>query len=124
MKQNIRHPRLHAFYSSKVLNSLMMVIVVSLLMMLYTGSLLLPGICCALALAFFIGYALWFWIKKPKTVVVNEWLSSLTGWFILYFLIVGAMKSPNPWWYIFPVALAVPALFITLVNNKDERVEL
>lgn len=124
MKQNIRHPRLHAFYSNKVLNSLMMVIVVSLLMMLYTESRLLPGICCALALAFFIGYALWFWIKKPKTVIVNEWFSGLTGWFTLYLMIIAPMKTASPWWYIFPVAMAVCLLFISLLNNKDERVEL
>ena len=42
----------------------------------------------------------------------------------VYILATRGRLSPRSWWYIFPVALAVPALFITLVNNKDERVEL
>ncbi|MDE6301925.1 MAG: hypothetical protein K2M19_09445 [Muribaculaceae bacterium] len=123
-KPEIRHRRLHAFYQSKVLNALMIVAIVSLLLMFYTRLMLLPVICGSLALLLFIGYSLWLWIKKPKSIMINEWLSTFSGLFTLYFLIVGAVDSENEWWYIVPVSVSVIVLFITLINNKDERFDI
>jgi len=45
MKQELRHRRLYAFYQRKVLNALMIVVIISLLLMAYTESMLLPVIC-------------------------------------------------------------------------------
>ena len=124
MKKEIRHRRLHAFYQSKVLNALMIVIIVNLLLMAYMSSMLLPAICGSLALLFYIGYALWLWIKKPRTIIINSWLSNINGWYTLYFLIIVALKSSNPRWYITPAALAVVALFILLITDHDESFEI
>ena len=124
MKKEIRHRRLHAFYQSKVLNALMIVIIVNLLLMAYMSSMLLPAICGSLSLLFYIGYALWLWIKKPRTIIINSWLSNINGWYTLYFLIIAALKSSNPWWYITPAALAVVALFILLITDHDESFEI
>ena len=124
MKKEIRHRRLHAFYQSKVLNALMIVIIVNLLLMAYLSSMLLPAICGSLALLFYICYALWLWIKKPRTIIINSWLSNINGWYTLYFLIIAALKSSNPWWYITPAALAVVALFILLITGHDESFEI
>lgn len=124
MKREIRHRRLQAFFKSKVLNSLMIVVIVSLLLMAYTGSMLLPAVCGTLALLFFIGYSLWLWIKKPKSIIINRWLSDMSGLFTLYFLIISAMKAPNQWWYITPVVLAVVLLFISLLKNHDEKFDI
>lgn len=124
MKQKIRHRRLEAFYRSKVLNALMIAAVVSLILMAYTESILLPAICGSLALIFFIAYSLWLWIKKPKTIIINNWLSNINGSFTLYFLIIMAMNAPNRWWYITPVALSVVLLFISLINNRDEKFDI
>ncbi len=121
MKQTIRHRRLYAFYQSKVLNALMIAVVVSLLMMAYTKSALLPAICASLALVCFIGYSLWFWIIKPKSVIINDWLSDMNGLYAVYFLIVAAMDAPGQWWYIVPVALSVVLLFIALTTDHDEK---
>lgn len=98
----------------------MIVVIVSLLLMAYTKSMLLPVICGSTALLLFIGYSLWLWIKKPKSIVVNNWLSNLNGWFCLYYLIINAMDAPNQWWYITPIVFSVFLLFISLINNQDE----
>lgn len=124
MQQDIIHHRLHAFFRSKVLNALMIVIIVSLLLMAYTKSMLLPVICGSLALLFFIGYSLWLWIKKPKSIIINNWLSDLNGSFTIYFLIINAMDAPNQWWYITPIVFSVVLLFISLVNNQDEKFDI
>ena len=120
MKYEIRHRLLYAFYKSKVLNSMMIAVIVGLLLACYYPSSLLPIICSSLALAMFIGYSLWLWIKKPKRIVINDWLSEMSGYFTLYFLIVVALRSDNQWWYIFPAACSVVVLFIALVRNRDE----
>lgn len=124
MQQDIIHRRLHAFFRSKVLNALMIVVIVSLLLMAYTKSMLLPVICGSIALLLFIGYSLWLWIKKPKSIIINNWLSNLNGAFTLYYLIITATDAPNQWWYITPIAFSVILLFISLVNNQDENYDI
>lgn len=124
MKLEIRHRRLHAFYSSKVLNGLMIVIVVSLLLMGYTQSMVLPVICGAIALSFFIGYSLWLWIKKPKSIIINNRLSNVSGVVTLYFLIIIAIDATNEWWYIIPIAFSVVILFISMIDNRDEKYDI
>ena len=121
MSKNIRYRRLHAFYRSKVLNALMIVIIVCLMLMAYTHMMLLPVVCGSLAMACFVGYSLWLWVKKPQSITISNWLSDINGWFTLYFLIVVAMDVANQWWYISPVALAVLILFVSLVRNRDEQ---
>ena len=124
MKSEIRHRRLNAFFKSKVLNSLMILIVESLLLMRYFDSILIPGICCGICLLCFIGYSLWLWIKKPESIVINDWLSNITGYFTLYFLIILAINNPGVWWYIFPSAVAVIIFFVTLVTKHDENYDI
>lgn len=124
MKQKIMHRRLYAFYQSKVLNALLIATIVSLLLAAYADSLLMPVICGSLATLFFIAYSLWLWIKKPASITINNWLSNLRGLFVLYYLIVTAMKEPNQWWYITPIALSVVALFVALITDHDERFDI
>lgn len=107
-----------------MLNALMIVVIVSLLLRAYTKSMLLPVICSSLAIAFFIGYSLWLWIKKPKSIIVNEWLSNLNGCYTIYFLIIMAMDAPNQWWYITPIVFSVVLLFISMINNQDEKFDI
>ena len=120
MAQIIRHRRLHAFFQSKVLNSFMIVTIVSLLAMQCCTSMLMPLVCAATAMLFFIGYALWIWIKKPKSIVINNWISNLNSSFVFYYLIISASKSTNEWWYIFPAVSAICMLFIAMVTSHDE----
>ena len=122
MNQNIRNRRLHAFYRSKVLNALLIVVIVSLFLMNYTGFVLLPLLCSSLAMLFFLGYSLWLWIKKPKYIVINNRLSNISGAFTLYFLIIGSMKALNHWWYITPIVFAVILLFVSLINKQQDEV--
>lgn len=124
MKPKVRHPRLYAFYDSKIINSLYIVTIISLLMCGCSASLTPPLACASLSFLFAVGYSVWFWTKKPQTVVTNKWLSSINGLFTLYFLIIVAMKTDNQWWYIFPLLCGVTVLFITMINPKDETVDL
>lgn len=101
----IKHRRLFAFYKSTTLNALMMLIVTNLMMIDYFNSLALPSICGGIAFLCFIAYSLWFWIKKPSKIRINSWLSNLSYWFTIYFLIISAMKNPNEWWYGAPIII-------------------
>lgn len=75
-------------------------------------------------LLFFIGYSLWLWIKKSKSIVINSLLSNLSGVLTLYYLIILAIKADNEWWYITPIALSVVLLFVVLISNTDEKFEI
>lgn len=124
MAYRVRHKRLYAFYNSKVLNSLMIVIVVCLFLMMYTRSMLLPVLCGSIALACFIGYSLWLWIKKPRSIVINTWLSEVDGLLTLYFLVVVTMRDVGQWWTLIPIALSVVLFFVTLIQNKDQNFDM
>lgn len=76
---------MYAFFRSKVLNSLMILMIVCLFMMTYTGFMLMPSVCGSLALLLFASYAIWFWVRKPESIVINSWISDMNGWFTLYF---------------------------------------
>lgn len=120
MKQQIRHRRLYAFYNSKVLNALYLVGIISLTQIGYFQSLIMPILFSSISFALFIGYSLWLWIRKPDRIVINEWLSGLTIWFTIYFLIISAMKDTAWWWHAFPMASAIIIMFINLVSPKDK----
>lgn len=124
MTQMIRHRRLEAFYKSKVLNSMMIAVVTSLFLMSYTESMLLPVICSTVSLCFFIGYSLWLWIKKPKQIIINEWLSNINGLLTLYFLIVMGINDASFWWYILPAIAPIVIIFICLIQPKDEKFDI
>lgn len=124
MKAKIRHLRLNEFYTDKVMNSMIIVMLISLMAAGCTSTPTLPVCCAALALALAVGYALWFWIKKPDKVVTNKWLSEMNGLLMLYFLITAAMDGKSEWWYIFPVVCGIATLFTALTTDKDETVDL
>lgn len=124
MRQDIRHRRLYAFYQSKILNTLMIVTVISLMQIGYLQSMVMPVICSSVSLALFIGYSLWLWIRKPKQITIDTWLSNLSIWFTLYFVVVVAMKDLTQWWYIFPIVAAIVLMFINLVRPHDELFDI
>lgn len=124
MKTKIRHPRLYAFYESKVLNSLLILIIVSLYLPRFTTSILMPAVCGITALVFFLSYATWFWIKKPVKVTINPWLSDFNGYFIAYYLIVTALDSTSILWYLFPIVICIPMIFANLINSSDSIFEI
>lgn len=125
MGRNIRHPRLHAFYQSKVLNALMIVLIDALLIldwfMMSGYDWILPVICSAVAFVLFVGYSIWLWVWKPRTIVIDSRLSDMSWYLTLYFLAVVAMKASNRWWYIFPIVCSVVMFIMSLVKPKDER---
>lgn len=124
MKQDIKHRRLYAFFNSKVLNVLYVMGVLSLLQVGYLKSMELPVVCSSASFALFIGYSLWLWIKKPKQIVVNVWLSDLTIWFTLFFLIVAAMKATSWMWYTFPIVAAIVMWFIDMICPHDKLFDI
>lgn len=124
MGQNVRHPRLHAFYQSKVLNTLMIVLINALLLMdwfIHAGYYwLLPLICSAVAFVLFAGYTVWLWVCKPGTIVINRWLSDMSVYLTFYFLAVVAMNASNQWWYILPLVCSIVMFIVLIVKPKDE----
>ena len=124
MSQNIKHRRLFAFFKSKVLNALMIVVFINLLLIGCVQSMLIPVICASLAMLFFTGYTLWLWIKKPQRVIINNWLSNLSSGLTLYYLIIIALEAPNQWWFITPAVFASVVLLISLFGWQDEKFDI
>lgn len=120
MKKQIRHRRLHAFYTSKVLNALMLIAINGFFLMGYSGMMLLPLLCSAVAFALFTGYSCWLWFCKPNQIIVNTRLSEISSLYTLYFLIITASGLSDEWWYIIPIIGSIIVLFITLVKQNDE----
>lgn len=121
MEQVIRHRRLHAFYQSKVLNGLMILIVVCLLMAIATGYSLFPLICGGVCMLLFSGYSLWLWIGKPDAIVINGVVSNVNGLYTLYYLLILVFDGISEWWYMAPALLAVGVLLVCLCGYKDEQ---
>ncbi len=119
MENNIRHRRLYAFFNSTLLNSMETTAIISLMLMGYCNDILMPSICASLSFVIFIGYSLWFWIKKPRTEMINTWLSNISSLYVLYFLIVVATKTESQIWYAIPAARGIITLFITLIWRKS-----
>lgn len=120
----IRHRRLYAFFYSKALNVLMLIVLANLLTSVYAGTqsmLLFSVICSYTALLCFIGYSVWLWGKKPANITISPWLSDVTGLFSVYFVMMLAFKPANPWWFIAPAAIAVAALFVALTGYRDRQ---
>lgn len=115
----VKHPRLYAFYESKVLNAMGIITIVSLLCIKAFDTLLLPVLCASVAAVAAIGYSAWLWIAKPDKIVINSWLSDMSGSLTLYSLIVSAMDTDNKWWFYFPILCSVAILFVSLVRNQD-----
>lgn len=90
----------------------------------YSQTLFLPVICGSLAMLFFVGYSLWLWIKKPKTIVINPWLSSVCSCFVCYYLITTLFDGLSRWWYMIPIVLSVIVLTTTFLNYKDEKYDI
>ncbi len=109
------HPRLYAFFQNKAMNSIFIVLEISLLLTGCCNSLLLPLSAASVCFLFAIVYTLWFWIKRPQKVVINIWLSDMSTYMTLYFLIVAAMKNANELWYVFPAIIGIGILFISLL---------
>ena len=125
MNRRVRYRRLDAYYRSKVLNSLMMVVMMGLLLCRYCGdTYVVPCIIAGLALALFVAYSLWFWIKKPQRMVVNDMISDVASLMTIYVLIVNAMRVENVLWYVVPMVCGVVTMFVCMVKNSDETVSL
>lgn len=114
-KYKIYHPRLHAFFQSKVMNSMFIILEISLLLTGCCNTLLLPLSAASVSFLLTLIYALWFWIKRPQKVVINSWLSDMSTYMTLYLLIVAAMKTTNELWYVIPAIIGIGILFISLL---------
>lgn len=125
MKLKARHRRLDAFYRSKVLNSLLTVFMIGLMLCEYD-----EGVCpvmllvTVLALVLFVGYSLWFWIKKPSRVVVKDFISEVSSPMACYVLIVMAISAENFVWYLLPPIAGVVMMFVSMLRNSDVTVTL
>lgn len=122
--KTIVHRRLFAFYHSKVLNALMIIVMVSLLLMRYEDAFLFAVIAASGAFLIAAGYTLWIWLKKPARLTISRWLSDMSGYFTIYFLIVSAIKDASVWWGVFAAVAAVATLSISLRKRGDEVFEI
>lgn len=116
-KNRIYHPRLYAFFQSKVINGMMLVVIIGLMMM-WSGA--WAVVCASVGLVCAIGYSLWLWIKKPQKVVVNAWLSTVNSIYCLYYLIAVAIGYDKDWVWIVPAVGGVVVLFVAMITSHDE----
>ena len=117
-KDKIENRRLFAFLKSQTLTILMLLMFSCLFLMRLLNDLIIPGIIGGGIFSMAIGYTCWFWIKKPKYITINNWLSNISSVFILYWFIVNAMKEPNKMWMVFPLICCLVSLVIVLVKQR------
>ncbi len=123
MESKIAHRRLYAFYRSKALSSMAIAVFLGIMLAHHLQS-LFPLICTAAAGAFLVGYSLWIWIARPRTIVICDWLSNVSGLYFIYFLMFRAVDHLSPWWSIGPVLAGIVVLFISSLNAGDENFEV
>ena len=94
-KDKIENRRLYAFLRSQTLTILMLMAFCCLFLIRWLNDLIIPGIIGGIIFYMAIVYSLWFWIKKPKEIIINNWLSNISSVFLFYWFIVNAMDNPN-----------------------------
>ena len=124
MKPEIRHRRLHAYFSSTVLNSLTIVTVVCLLVAVYMDLAVLPLVGAATSFILFVVYSLWVWICKPMIIRINPCMSDISGLFVVYFLAFAAFMPANIWWVIIPLVASIVAMFLVQVLSPSQDLEI
>ena len=117
-KVKIENRRLYAFLRSQTLTILMLLAFSCLFLITYLNDLIIPGIIGGVIFSLAIGYSIWFWIKKPKEIVINNWLSNISSVFLFYWFIVNAMDNPNKIWYLLPLICMVALFVIVLVKPR------
>ena len=117
-KEKIENRRLYAFLRSQTLTILMLLAFSCIFLIQYLNDLIIPSIIGGVIFSVAIGYSIWFWIKKPKEIVINNWLSNISSVFFFYWFIVNAMNNPNKILYIIPIICLVPLFVIVLVNQR------
>ena len=113
----IRHPRLQMYNDSVAMNFASIGVALSVMFMNYSSFNIMACISGALFFAFMVGFTLWYWIGAKKEVLTSEWLSDVSGPYILYFLITMALKSPSEWWLIFALVVAICTLMVYLMRR-------
>ena len=117
-KTKIENRRLYAFLRSQTLTILMLLEFSCLFLMPYLNDLIIPGIIGGVIFSVAIGYSIWFWIKKPKEIIINNWLSNISSVFLFYWFIVNAMDNPNKILYIIPIICMMVLFGIVLVKQR------
>ncbi len=120
MQQQIKHRRLHAFYESNTLATLVIIIDVCLLLPGSFPRIFIPMMVIGGA-AFICGiaYSMWLWIKKPATIKINQWMSNISMWITLYYIFYAAMSPESIWWSIIPAACGILALLFNIIRPKS-----
>ena len=77
-----------------------------------------------MAFTLMIVYSFWLWFKKPAVITINEWLSDISGYFVIFMLAAVSVKSDNFLWSTFPLVAAVVTMFISAIKNRDESFEI
>lgn len=115
----VRHPRLEAYYNCRALNIASIGVALSVLFLARFGEVLFTGIAIAMFLGFIVGYTVWFWTGKRKEVEQSQWLSNVSGLYIVYFLICVNLVENSIWWLVFAFVAAIAILFIDLCRGAD-----
>ena len=123
-KDKIENRRLYAFLRSQTLTILMLMAFSCLFLMPYLNDLIIPGIIGGIIFSLVIRYSIWFWIKKPKEIVINNWLSNISSVFLFYWFIVNSMDNPNKIWYLFPLGCMVVLFGIVLVKQRGFKFKI
>ena len=123
-KDKIENRRLYAFLRSQTLTILMLMAFSCIFLIQYLNDFIIPSIIGGVIFSMAIGYSIWFWIKKPKEIVINNWLSNISSVFFFYWFIVNAIDNPNKIWYVFPLFCCVASIGIVLVKQRGSEFQI
>lgn len=82
MNYTVHHPRLQMYYDSAAMNIASLGAALSLVILSHYVFTILPVVALCIFFAFMVGYSIWFWISKPKSVSTSKFLSNVSH--ILY----------------------------------------
>lgn len=120
----IRNKRFFAFFNSKLITSLLLIMEMFLILMYCFADVKLPIICSFTCLILIIVYSILIAVGKVKKVTLNKYLSELSSLYTLYFLIVVSLNSRNIWWSIFAAVSLILIFFISNIATPDKIIKL
>lgn len=113
-----RHPRLNSFFESTTMSVTTMMLALTSVIWYYSD--IAPAATVAMAVlgAFMLGYTVWYWTGRRKSVRRDKLISELTSYYVILEMAWAAFRLTYPWALIVFVVLAI-AIFATLLVRID-----
>lgn len=113
-----RHPRLNSFFESTTMSVTTMMLALTSVIWYYTDISTGATVAMAVLGAFMLGYTVWYWTGRRKSVRRDRLISDLTSYYVYLEMFWAAFRLTYPWALIVFVVLAI-AIFATLLVRID-----